>query len=107
MQDANALNDMKLPELREIAKQLNIKKADTLRKQDLIAKILEAQNPGAKPAPPEPKTAAEDPMALEAIADEEPPPVEDPEPDDDEDDEDDEDSEDDEDGDDDDDDNVG
>ncbi|MBK6774992.1 MAG: transcription termination factor Rho [Flavobacteriales bacterium] len=104
MQDANALNDMKLPELREIAKQLNIKKADTLRKQDPIAKILEAQNPGAKPAPPEPKTAAEDPMALEAIADEEPPPVEDPEPDDDEDDEDDEDSEDDEDGDDDDDD---
>ncbi|QQR86894.1 MAG: transcription termination factor Rho [Flavobacteriales bacterium] len=86
MHDAKALNDMKLAELRELAKKLNLKKADTLRKQDLIDKILGEQGGGAKAERPEPKTAAEDPLAMEAVADEVEP-VEDPEPDEDDDDE--------------------
>jgi transcription termination factor Rho len=32
-----------LPELKEIAKELNIKKSETLKKQDLIYKILDQQ----------------------------------------------------------------
>jgi transcription termination factor Rho len=43
MYDQSALSGMKLSELKEIAKQLNLKKADTLKKQDLINKILETQ----------------------------------------------------------------
>jgi transcription termination factor Rho len=43
MYDQKSLSDMKLSELKEIAKQLNLKKADTLKKQDLINKILETQ----------------------------------------------------------------
>jgi transcription termination factor Rho len=43
MYDILELNKKLLPELKEIAKQLNIKKADTLRKQDLIYKILDQQ----------------------------------------------------------------
>ena len=39
MQDKTALESLKLPELKEIAKKLNIKKADTLKKQDLIARL--------------------------------------------------------------------
>ncbi|WKZ67676.1 MAG: transcription termination factor Rho [Flavobacteriales bacterium] len=46
MYDHDALNGLKLAELKDIAKKLNLKKADTLKKQDLIARILEAQ--GAK-----------------------------------------------------------
>ncbi|MBN1159216.1 MAG: transcription termination factor Rho [Bacteroidales bacterium] len=43
MYDILELNKKLLPELKEIAKQLNIKRADTLRKQDLIYKILDQQ----------------------------------------------------------------
>jgi transcription termination factor Rho len=43
MYDILELNKKLLPELKEIAKQLNVKKADTLRKQDLIYKILDEQ----------------------------------------------------------------
>ncbi len=43
MYDQDALSAMKLPELKEIAKKLDLKKADSLKKQDLVAKILEAQ----------------------------------------------------------------
>ncbi|MCC6399516.1 MAG: transcription termination factor Rho [Flavobacteriales bacterium] len=74
MADKNAMESLKLAELREIAKQLNIKKADTLKKQDLIARILEAQG-GAAPASARQDTDA---IALEAVADEDPAP--DPEP---------------------------
>ncbi|MBK9075075.1 MAG: Rho termination factor N-terminal domain-containing protein [Flavobacteriales bacterium] len=35
MHDSSALSEMKLAELREIAKKLQVKKADTLKKQDL------------------------------------------------------------------------
>jgi transcription termination factor Rho len=43
MYDILELNKKLLPELKEIAKQLNVKKADLLRKQDLIYKILDQQ----------------------------------------------------------------
>ncbi|HMQ75046.1 MAG TPA: transcription termination factor Rho [Flavobacteriales bacterium] len=76
MADKNALESLKLAELREIAKQLNIKKADTLKKQDLIASILEARG-GAAPASTRQDTDA---IALEAVADEDPAPTPDPEP---------------------------
>ena len=48
MFDQAALSAMKLSELKEIAKSLNLKKVDTLKKQDLINKILDAQ--AAKPS---------------------------------------------------------
>ena len=41
MYDILELNKKLIPELKEIAKQLNVKKADVLRKQDLIYKILD------------------------------------------------------------------
>ena len=43
MYDILELSKMLVPELREIAKQLNVKKAETLKKQDLIYKILDQQ----------------------------------------------------------------
>ena len=43
MYDILELNKKLVSELREIAKELDIKKADTLRKQDLIYKILDQQ----------------------------------------------------------------
>lgn len=43
MYDILELNKKLLPELKEIAKQLNVKKADILRKQDLIYRILDQQ----------------------------------------------------------------
>ena len=49
MYDIVELNSKLLPELKEIAKGLNIKKVDSYKKQDLIYKILDAQavNPTA------------------------------------------------------------
>lgn len=43
MYDILELNKKLLPELKEIAKELNVRKADILRKQDLIYKILDQQ----------------------------------------------------------------
>ncbi len=43
MYDILELNKMLVPELKEIAKNLNVKKIETLRKQDLIYKILDQQ----------------------------------------------------------------
>jgi len=43
MYDILELSKKLVPELREIAKELNIKKADLLKKQDLIYKILDQQ----------------------------------------------------------------
>ena len=43
MYDILELSKKLLPELREIAKELNIKRADTLKKQDLVYKILDQQ----------------------------------------------------------------
>ncbi|MCC7502573.1 MAG: transcription termination factor Rho, partial [Flavobacteriales bacterium] len=77
MQDKTALESLKLPELKEIAKKLNIKKADTLKKQDLIARILEEQGAAAPKATNRLDT---DEMAAMATADEAPEPEPDPEP---------------------------
>ncbi len=43
MYDITELNQKLLPELKEIAKELNIKRAESLRKQDLVYKILDQQ----------------------------------------------------------------
>ena len=43
MYDILELSKKLLPELKEIAKKLNIKKAESLKKQDLIYKILDQQ----------------------------------------------------------------
>src|SRR5512133_1538119 len=43
MHDILELSEMLVPELREIAKVLNIKRAELLKKQDLIYKILDQQ----------------------------------------------------------------
>ena len=43
MYDILELNKLLVPELKEIAKNLNVKKIETLRKQDLIYKILDQQ----------------------------------------------------------------
>ncbi|MBK8498928.1 MAG: transcription termination factor Rho [Flavobacteriales bacterium] len=52
MHDHEALSAMKISELKEIAKKLGLKKSETLKKQDLVAKILEAQ--AGKPAAEKP-----------------------------------------------------
>jgi transcription termination factor Rho len=107
MYDKTALESLKLAELKEIAKKLGIKKADTLKKQDLVARILETQGGGA---PATSNRLDTDDLAAMATADEAPEPEPDPEPelplaegDDDDDEEDDEEEEDGEDGEDDDD----
>ena len=43
MYDILELNEKLVPELREIAKNLNVKKAETLKKQDLVYQILDQQ----------------------------------------------------------------
>ena len=43
MYDLSALTAKLVPELRDLAKELNISKFETLKKQELIAKILESQ----------------------------------------------------------------
>jgi transcription termination factor Rho len=43
MYDILELSKKLLPELKDIAKELNVKKAESLKKQDLIYKILDHQ----------------------------------------------------------------
>jgi transcription termination factor Rho len=72
MQDKASLESMKLTELKELAKKLNLKKFDTLKKQDLIARILETQAA---------KSDHRDTDAISAMATaDEAEPTEDPEP---------------------------
>jgi transcription termination factor Rho len=80
MYDIIELNGKKVAELRTIAKELNIKKTDALKKQDLIYKILDEQavNP---PAEPKKTSQAEDktkrerkPRAVKVTAKEASPP---------------------------------
>ena len=69
MYDIIELNSKKVSELREVAKQLNIKKADSLKKQDLIYKILDEQAinpPQPKPEPAKKVEATEAVMVKEA-----------------------------------------
>ena len=49
MYDIEKLNNKKVTELREIAEKLNISKADKLKKQELVYKILDEQ--ALKPSP--------------------------------------------------------
>ncbi len=94
MSERTALEALKLPELREIAKHLRLQKFETLKKQDLIAKILDA----GKAA----DNRDTDEIAALAVEDEAPEPVQDEEEaderahDDDDDDDDEEDEDDDE-----------
>lgn len=53
MYDILELNGKLLPDLKEIAKQLNIKRVDSLKKQDLIYKILDEQALQAATASPQ------------------------------------------------------
>lgn len=53
MYDILELNSKLLPDLKEIAKQLNIKRVDSLKKQDLIYKILDEQALQAATATPQ------------------------------------------------------
>ncbi|MCB0770382.1 MAG: transcription termination factor Rho, partial [Flavobacteriales bacterium] len=81
MYDQNALSGMKLSELKELARQMNLKKADTLKKQDLINKILENQDGKEAPAKAIGPHFVEDENAITALATaDEVEPVEDPEP---------------------------
>jgi transcription termination factor Rho len=83
MYDQSTLSSMKLTELKEIAKQMNLKKADTLKKQDLITKILEEQALKAERIKPIGPTFVgdEEDIAAMATADEVPDVV-DPDPED-------------------------
>lgn len=57
MYDIIELNNLKVGDLRTIAKDLNIKKTEALKKQDLIYRILDEQaiNPIKKPGASEPE----------------------------------------------------
>ena len=77
MYDLKTLNALKLAELKEIAKKLRIAKAETLKKQDLIAKILEAA--------PVPDNRDTDAIAALAVSDDIPEPEPDEQDDDDDD----------------------
>lgn len=61
MYDILELNKMLLPELREIAKGLKIKRVESLRKQDLIYKILDEQAITAAEARSKPKQSGSGP----------------------------------------------
>ena len=71
MYDKASLGSMKPAELKELAKKLNIKKADALKKQDLIGRILDQQGSKA--------SLATDDLAAMAVADEVEPDVDDEE----------------------------
>ena len=68
MYDILELNKKLLPELRDIAKEMKIKRVEALRKQDLIYKILDQQaigsatpeKPKSKPKPFEPKPQSQE-----------------------------------------------
>jgi DNA-directed RNA polymerase specialized sigma subunit len=77
MYDLKALSSLKLAELKEFAKKLRIAKAETLKKQDLITKIMAASS--------DKDNRDTDDIAALAVADE----AQDPEPDEEEEDEDD------------------
>jgi len=69
MYDILQLNDMILPELRELAEKLKVKGSDKLEKQPLILKILDAQalNPATEEATEKPKEKAKKTRARKPI----------------------------------------
>jgi transcription termination factor Rho len=82
MHDQEALSAMKLAELKDIAKKLGLKKTDTLKKQDLVAKILEAQasKKGEGEKAIGPAFRGDDEDLTDLATSDEPSVVEDPEP---------------------------
>jgi transcription termination factor Rho len=83
MYDLNELNKKLLTELRDIAKDLKVKRVEALKKQDLIYKILDQQavfnaNAPEKPEPKKGLIASSSPENLKNI--ETPVPAPDPEP---------------------------
>lgn len=70
MYDILQLNDMILPELKEIAEGLKVKGADKLEKQELILKILDAQalSPESAKAGDEPKEKAKKQRARKPVS---------------------------------------
>ncbi|MCW5897809.1 MAG: transcription termination factor Rho [Flavobacteriales bacterium] len=81
MYDAATLGGMKLSELKEIAKQLDLKKAENLKKQDLIEKILAAQaGKGGSGKAMGPAFTADDEALTELATSDEPTLAEDPPP---------------------------
>ena len=81
MYDQSKLSALKLAELKEIAKALNLKKAETLKKQDLIAKILEEQDKHlAREKPIGPTFVGDEQAIAEMATADELVPEEDPEP---------------------------
>ncbi|MEJ6681300.1 MAG: transcription termination factor Rho [Flavobacteriales bacterium] len=76
MYDIISLNGMKVAELRDLAAKLDIKKADKLKKQDLIYKILDEQavNPPSKAseAPNKPSISGKDSPSKEVTLKETP-----------------------------------
>src|SRR5688572_2073816 len=69
MYDILQLNDMILPELKEIADKLKIKGSDKLEKQELILKVLDAQalNPSASQETDRPKDKMKKPRLRKPI----------------------------------------
>jgi transcription termination factor Rho len=69
MYDILQLNDLILPELRELAQKLKIKGGDKLEKQDLILKILDAQalNPEVQAESAKPKDKMKKPRTRKPI----------------------------------------
>jgi transcription termination factor Rho len=65
MYDILELSKKLLPELKEIAKQLNIKRAESLKKQDLIYKILDQQAINATDARPAATAGKKDKQLLQ------------------------------------------
>src|SRR5690554_1363901 len=65
MYDIIELTGKKVADLREIAKELNIKKTETLKKQELVYKILDEQaiNPPVKPAASDSKASGAKPRS--------------------------------------------
>jgi hypothetical protein len=71
MPDKASLEAMKLAELKDLAKKLSIKKTETLKKSDLIARILETQGAGKAalsairtPSPPWPLPMRSNPWKI-------------------------------------------
>ncbi|MDA3891029.1 MAG: transcription termination factor Rho [Salinivirgaceae bacterium] len=72
MYDILELNKKLVPELKEIAKNLKVKKLETLRKQDLIYKILDQQAIDASKTKKAPKKGSDDKTEMGKSIDENP-----------------------------------
>jgi transcription termination factor Rho len=80
MYDQNSLSGMKLTDLKEIARSMNLKKAETLRKNDLINKILEEQSIRSGKSAAAPAAVTDDSSMAAFATEDETPVITDPEP---------------------------